>query len=356
VALIVERINPEHLLYSDYVQKKIMDPLGMQHAQVPIAQIRKLTRPDIWDRASIGYQTMGGAWIPGAQVCFGTFPCGGSFATPSDYLHLIIATMHGGLFNGVRILKENSVSSMLTPANDGTGTDYAELGARRSQGLVWVLKDWASPNGSFLHWGGHMWGWEATAMAFPHADTAFVAAVNHWSSLEDYGGLQNRPELKGLAAFIETWLDAEHTANTKGLIETWLKAQHPRELPKLPQIADIDWKASYLRGLLFAESYQFSLGTPQRLTEEEARALAERTETTLSASQPALWNQDGFIAGVRAMSLLPPIVKDIRKFARSKSMRISLEEAKQLYPLLGADSGSYATLAGLLAIRPPTQH
>ncbi|MBL8271020.1 serine hydrolase domain-containing protein, partial [Steroidobacter sp.] len=84
LGVIVERANPERLSYSDYVQKHIMDRLGMQYAQMPPAQIRELIRADIWERLSTGYQVLGGAWVPTAQVCFGEFPCGGSLATPAD--------------------------------------------------------------------------------------------------------------------------------------------------------------------------------------------------------------------------------------------------------------------------------
>jgi CubicO group peptidase (beta-lactamase class C family) len=363
LGLIVERVNAEHLSYSDYVQKKIMDPLGMRYAQIPLAQIRQMTRPDIWERMSVGYQTMGGAWIPTAQVCFGSFPCGGSFATPADYLRLMVAMMHGGSFNGIRILKEESVAAMLTPALEGTIAEFEDYGStglqervempRERQGLIWWLRDWDTQNRSFHHEGGHMYGWKTMAMAFPRSDTAFVVAVNHWSSVEGY---YNRPEFDSLTAFIEAWLKAELTGTTQGLVATWLAQERSREPEKLPRIQNINWKTSYLRGLLFAESYQFALETPQRLTERQAREFARNTETTLSASQPALWDSEAFVTGVKDMTTVAATAAAIHDFANSKSMRISLDEAKQLYPLLNSNAGSDATLAGLLAVHPATVH
>jgi CubicO group peptidase (beta-lactamase class C family) len=363
LGLIVERVNAEHLSYSNYVQKKIMNPLGMRYAQFPLAQTRELTRPDIWQRMSVGYQTMGGAWIPTAQVCFGSFPCGGSFGTPADYLRLMIAMMHGGRFNGVRLLKPESVALMLTPALEGTISEFEDYGfaglqdrvemPREHQGLIWWLRDWDKPTRAFHHEGGHMYGWKTIAVAFPGSDTAFVAAVNHWNSLADY---YSRPELDSLTAFIEAWLKAEPAGTTQGLVATWRKEGQPRKPQIVPRIQKIDWKTSYLRGLLFAESYQFALETPQRLTEKEARAFAGNTETTLSASQPALWDPAAFVTGVKDMTAVAATAAAIHDFANSKNMRISLVEAKQLYPLLGPNAGSDATLAGLLAVRPAASH
>ena len=38
LGLIVERANPEGLSYSDYIEKNIMQPLGMSSSQCPPAQ------------------------------------------------------------------------------------------------------------------------------------------------------------------------------------------------------------------------------------------------------------------------------------------------------------------------------
>jgi hypothetical protein len=363
LGLIVERVNAEHLSYSDYVQKKIMNALGMRYAQIPVAQTRELTRPDIWARMSVGYQTMGGAWIPTAQVCFGSFPCGGSFATPADYLRLMIAMMHGGSFNGARLLKPESVATMLTPALEGTIAEFEDYGfgslqervemPRERQGLIWWLRDWDKPTRAFHHEGGHMYGWKTMAVAFPQFDTAFVVAVNHWNSLSDY---YSRPELDSIAAFVEAWLKAASTGSTQELAATWLKATQLSRAPIIPRLQNISWKASYLRGLLYAESYQFALATPERLTENDARTLAKNTEATLSTSQPALWDPGAFVTGTKDMAAVAATATAIHDFAKSKTMRISLDEARQLYPLFGPNAGSDATLAGLLSVPPATSH
>ena len=46
LGLIVETANPEKLSFADYVQKHVMDPLGMELSQYPPAQHKDYVRPD----------------------------------------------------------------------------------------------------------------------------------------------------------------------------------------------------------------------------------------------------------------------------------------------------------------------
>lgn len=341
LGLIVERANPERLSYSDYVQQHIMDPLGMRYAQMPLAQIRALIRPDIWERMSTGYQTMGGAWIPTAPVSFGEFPCGGSVATPADYLRLMMAIMQGGALDGVRILRPESTGAMLTPADVGVGSDDSRVPFGGRPGLIWFLRRWSSPKESFFHTGGHMYGWQTLAISYPKSETAMVISVNHFNSVGGY-----HRELYRAAEFLEACLDGE----SGGVADSArvLPSSNTSQRPNTPAIGNVDWKASYLRGLLFAESYQFSIATPEKLTESQARMLANNTAIGLS-DHPPLWDADGFITGVEAMTRVAPSAQAIRGFAANE-MRISLEEAQQLYPMLGPTGGrSEASLAGLLS-------
>ena len=254
LGLIVERVNAEHLSYSAYVQRYIMDRVGMRYAQIPLAQTRGLTRRDIWKRLSVGYQTMGEAWIPNAQVCFGSFPCGGSFATPADYLRVLIATLQGGHFNGVQLLSQDSVDQMLTPAsyspqaNSPISISQDDKPPSEAQGLIWQLRDWPSATRAFHHGGGHMYGWRTMAVAYPTFDTAFVVAVNRWNSLND-----SQPEIDALTSFIDMWLKSPATLRTPAMAQSW-QIHAPLQVDVLPEIQNIRWKASYLRGLLYAES------------------------------------------------------------------------------------------------------
>jgi CubicO group peptidase (beta-lactamase class C family) len=65
---LVQVMNPEHLDFSDYVQRHIMDPLGMRSSQYPPVQDAAHIRPDIRARLSTGYATLGPAEIPTPTV------------------------------------------------------------------------------------------------------------------------------------------------------------------------------------------------------------------------------------------------------------------------------------------------
>src|SRR6185295_14025990 len=52
---LVQLTNPEKLSFSDYVQRHIIDPLGMTSTQFPPVQDRAYIRPDIWANMSTGY-------------------------------------------------------------------------------------------------------------------------------------------------------------------------------------------------------------------------------------------------------------------------------------------------------------
>jgi CubicO group peptidase (beta-lactamase class C family) len=331
LGLIVERVNAEGLTYSAYVERRIMQPLGMQYAQYPPAQSEALIRSEIWQRMSTGYNTMGGAWIPTVPVCFEEYPAGGFVATPADHLRLFQAMLNGGEYSGVRLLKRETVEQMLTPALVGTINHYGRERPRERQGLVFWLHDWSDPWRAFHHDGGHMYGWRTMAIAWPEYDTALVVAVNRWSALANG---RDDPVIDQVVTFVENWLKAE-----------------PARLPVLPKIENLAWKASYLRGLLYAESYGFTIGVPQRLSEADARRIAMTTAVGNSLEFPPVWDVEGFVSGVLDFNRLEWTGVAIRSFAQSPRMRITLAEAREIYPLIGAGPGTLASLAGLLT--PP---
>lgn len=348
LGLIVERTNPERLSYADYVQKKILDPLQMEFAQFPRAQMPELVRPEVWSRTSTGYSRMGGVWLPAVQLCFGLYPCGGLLATPSDYLRMLIALMNRGTFNDVRILSAESVAAILTPQPlpDSSTTDarltmlFGKNGSSASldQGLIFVLENWGGPHRSFQHTGGHFWGWQTRVAAYPNTQTAFVSAENQWDHLWPY----NRETVHGrVHAFIDAWIHEESTRDARDFAEELLRARLT-ELrsfgdphTSVPTVSDIAWKLSYLRGLLYTNSYQaIARSRDQRLSEAQARLVATGADTSLSAVEPAFWNSQAFVVGAMDMAAVAPHPDSVRAFALSGRMRVSLEEANQLYPLL----------------------
>ncbi len=329
LGLIVERTNPEGLSFSDFVEQKIMKPLDMASTQYPPVQSVEYVRPDIWKRMSTGYSPMGNVWIPTLLVYIGEYPAGGVVSIPRDHLRFIMAMMKGGKLGEARILQEGTVAEMLKPHVEGH-IPYGGPRLRERQGLIWWLRDWDKPHRAFHHAGGHMFGWRTMGIAWPEYDTAVVFALNNWGILS--ADASNRQ----LEAFIETWLRSESPV-----------------CPALPtDIDNLAWKSSYLRGLLFLESYRYTIGIPDKLDMAEVERVATEAVTQTWSEADALWNSEAFVAGVRDMNAVTPTSEAIHAFAKSNRMRIALEEARRIIPHLGLGAKSMANLAGLLIETP----
>lgn len=324
LGLIVQLTNPEGLSFSEYVEQNIMTPLGMVSTRYPPAQSEEYIPSEIWKKMSTGYNLMGGVWIPTPLVYFEEFPAGGFISTPGEHIKYILATMNGGVLNGVRIFREETVCQMLTPQRAGT---IEWLNPRERQGLVWRLRDWDAPSRAFWHTGAHMFGWRTNGIAWPEHETAVVYACNTWGVL---GGMR----LPGIDTFIESWLLAE-----------------PSPALSVPEgIDNLAWKASYLRGLLFVEGYRYSIGIPDKLDMAEVERLASDAVSETWLLNDSLWEPEAFVRGVSDMNEIPQTSRDIHDFAISGRIQITLDEARRIYSYLATNTAeeSRANLAGLM--------
>jgi|GEM_PF-1327619 len=327
LGLIVERANPEQLSFSDFVEKNIMQPLGMTSTQYPPAQSKKHVRPDIWKRMSKGYNSSGDIYIETPRVYFGEFPAGGFVSIPRDHVRLFMALMNNGELDGVRILKAETVKQMLTVSGPSSHPGYPDL----QHGLVWFLEDWAvAGKKAFHHGGGHMFGWRTMGIAWPDHDTAVVYAFNEWSAVKN----------KAYYPLIN------------GIVRTLLEAELPvRAKPDLFDIKNLAWKASYLRGLLFVEGYRLSIGVPEELDIAVAKRIAKEAQAIPYSDGNSLpWDKEGFLAGVADMNTVELNREAITAFTNSDDMKISLEEAKRIWPWIGSKS-AFANLAGTLTAK-----
>ncbi len=321
LGLIVQQANPEHLSFSDYIQKHLMDPAGMRYAQYPPVQDQDHIRSDIWQRMSTGYARMGRAWIPTPAIYFGEFPAGGFVASPADHLQLVIAMMHGGSVNGHQLLSSETVKAMLTPQFKD------EIGRGEQQGLVWRIKNRGQPNEQFSHGGGHMFGWLTNAVGWPKYDAGMVIGINEW----------NLPQTS-----VASWLLVQE------FVEAWLDSAASHAEPHA-QTADWAWKTSYVRGLVLGSSVNYAIGVPQRISPETARALAKYTVLDPSASaEQTNWNAEAFEQGVADINQVEVDAAAIEAFAKSKRMKVTLEEARQIYRELGGGAGNPHSMAGVL--------
>ena len=321
LGLIVETSNPEHLSYSAYVEKHIMQPLGMTSSQYPPYQGKDKIRPDLWPRLSTGYATMGKVWIPTATVYVGEYPAGGFIATPGDHLKLLLAMANQGSYHGYQLLKPETVKAMLTPQDAGPGF------AGTRAGLIWMLAESDTKVFQFQHGGAHMFGWYNMGQAWPEQGTAIVVAMNEWPL----------PTITGTVSMIQQF------------IGRWVADERSTVAATAEPSKQWAWKVSYLRGLLYIEAFNASIGIPTRLSEEEIARLAR--EAVVDPESNVSWDAEAFVAGARDMNQVEPTREAIQAFAKSGRMRITLEEAERAWRELDPGALVYTSLGGLLKAR-----
>jgi CubicO group peptidase (beta-lactamase class C family) len=112
--LLVEKISGQE--YEEYVLEHILKPLGVTtpHPVYPSA--------DMVELMALPYNAGGSRGEPEAvaQVHFDVYPAGDIYLTAEDMARFLGAHLNGGVFNGNRILSEESVQNMHEPRFDGT--------------------------------------------------------------------------------------------------------------------------------------------------------------------------------------------------------------------------------------------
>lgn len=306
---LVEITNPERLSFSDYVQKHIMDPLGMTSSQYPPVQNAEHVRADIYERFSSGYAQFGAVDIPTPTMYFADYPAGTVVTIPGDHIKLLLAYLNDGAYNGHQLLKPETVKLMLTPQIEGAPGDV-------NLGLTWMLENIGKLDFNFNHGGAHMYGWTNNFRAYPKQALAIAVFTNHWPMQ------QNRyKEHKVIFEFISTWLKYE--------------APH---LERAPHDTSWAWKTSYVIGLITVEQIKGSLGIEDELTAEMVDAMAEGA--MLRSSSPngsSGWDPEGFRAGVGDLMQVAMTIPDIQAFIKSDECQVTPEELRRIFKELGSE-------------------
>ncbi len=114
--LLVQKISGQE--YEEYVVEHILKPLGAKTAH-PVRP-----SPEMVELIAMPYAAGGsrGTPTPVPQVHFDVYPAGDLYMTAEDMARYLGAHLNGGVFNGQRILSEESVKSMHT---NRFGSDYA---------------------------------------------------------------------------------------------------------------------------------------------------------------------------------------------------------------------------------------
>lgn len=303
---LVQVTNPEKLTFSEYVQRHIMNPLGMRSSQYPAVQDAAHVKPEIMARFSKGYATLGAMQIPTPTIYFADFPAGTAVLTPSDHLRLLLAYMGNGTYNGYQLLKPETVRLMLTPQAKTVGDEQV--------GLVWFLKNIDKPDYNFSHGGSHMYGWMNDFRAYPNQKLAFAIFTNHWPISHP-----RYHEVDLIAGFIVSWLDRVKAGRSLPVASSWA------------------WKKSYVMGLILGEQLKPAMGVEQPVTDTMVEAMAAGARPkNATESRADLWDESGFRQGVAdVLGVVPQTYPGIRAFYSSDGLRILPQELALIYREMG---------------------
>ena len=130
-------------------------------------------------------------------------------------------------------------------------------------------------------------------------------------------------------------------------IETVLASEQPVRPATPTDIDNLAWKLSYLRGVIFTESY-YTIGLLEKIDMDDVKRVAREAQPVeWGSGDQLLWDEDAFMKGVKDMRAVKPMAAAIHAFAKSDKFKISLKEARMMLPLLGGPS-YLGSLAGLL--------
>jgi CubicO group peptidase (beta-lactamase class C family) len=310
LGLIVERANAEGMSFSDYVQRHIIDPLGMSSTQFPpVNDDRQLVRPDILERVSTGYAGWGSLNFPTPNIHFADFPAGLVLTTPGDHIRLLLAYLAGGTLDGYELLRPDTVERMLTPEVHFTG--------RHEQvGLVWMRDGLGTPTEWFGHGGAHMWGWTNDFRAYPKLDLAIAVFTNRWDMGDYLSGATSNGALEAIFGLAATSVAGHAHRPTSG--RSWA------------------WKCSYAIGLALAAATNGMFGVMDPFTPDMIDAMVSGAHTALDTQ----WDPDGFRAALADIEPADFTIAGLDAFVDSDCCQLSRAELDAVWRNAGG-RGAY---------------
>jgi CubicO group peptidase (beta-lactamase class C family) len=310
---LVEVTNPEKLSFSAYVQKHIIDPLGMRSSQFPAVQDSAHIRPDIWARMSTGYSGIGALRVATPTIYFGDYPAGTVVTTPGDHIRILLAYMNGGQLDGYQLLRPETVKEMLTPQVPAAG--------EASVGLVWGLRDVGKETMSFSHSGAHMWGWTNNYIGFPALELALAISMNRWS-IQNEAATRLR-EATLITEFVRSWVVRERAGTLV-----------------IPPTRSWAWKLSYIAGMMVVERINGTLGIDEPISAAKIEAMVRSADVQAELGPgDRVWDADGFRAGIRDLTPVEMRPASIAAFIRSGRAQVMPEELPLIYLELGGRGG-----------------
>lgn len=159
--VVIERASG--LSYAEYVRRNIIDPLAMPS-----------TSAELDERSAPAYSKAYSDGVERTELDLGNVPAGGIYSSVADMSRFLRFATDGGAVDGVRLLDEATLATMMSPHNDGVERDLG-----RPMGLGWALAraglDHAGPvawhNGSTMYY-------QSTLVVLPERELGVVLLSN----------------------------------------------------------------------------------------------------------------------------------------------------------------------------------
>ncbi|WP_194896667.1 serine hydrolase domain-containing protein [Catenulispora pinisilvae] len=267
IGYLVERLNPDGVSFSEWLQGNLFAPLGMASTCFPPAQHPDHVPADLLDRRSTGYATLDGFQFRLPQIHAGLYPAGGALTTPSDHARFLLAIAGGGRLGDVSILTNTTAEAMVSP-QAGRGPD-----PDNTIGYVWNVFQYGSPNYHIGHGGEYMWGWNQVSRVWPERQIAVTASVNQWD-LGDLGSSERPSHLAGRLML--------------NVVDAWVHGADPRPLRSEAAAR------SYLAGVIVGDRLTARLGITAAPTGFDLDAIV--AASSVAAGTP--WDAAAFRSGI----------------------------------------------------------
>lgn len=257
LGLIVQRLNPQGLSFGTYVQRHVIEPLGMTSTRFPDGDPfdADVVPPELQERVSTGYAGFGSVNVPTPTIRFRNWPAGLVLSTPGEHVRVLLAYLNGGSLDGQQVLRPETVEQMLTPVAE-VPREAVSAVPPAQVGLVWMRGNLGERTEWFGHAGSHMWGWDNFYVAFPALDLAIAVAMNRW----DVASLLSGTAVPSLVVQVPMIAAASFMRLVDEVgdgARSWA------------------WKRAYAVGFAFASTMRFWQGIDEPITADVVRAIGE---------------------------------------------------------------------------------
>lgn len=235
-ALIVEQISG--IPFSEYVQRNILEPLGMNHSGYLIS-------PSLPDGMATGYTVEGRAQIPQPIDYDPGYPSGSLVSTASDMARFMLAHLQGGCYQNACILSTDAIDTM----HQQQFTNHAQL-----PGWTYGFTEGFRNNQRLIGHGGAIRGFGSDLTLLPEHDLGYFLSFNEECYLTGACAIVGRFREQFMDRFFPAEMPPlipyESQTDLALLVGTYRYIRYPHSAIYITEYAPIDVEVAQVQGKL----------------------------------------------------------------------------------------------------------